>query len=126
MLKIELFSINYINTIKQQQQNKKQKQKMALNLLSVSMEHVPVISKLHLLHLSYFTKEMCNKIQTIPLCDAYDEYRAFHVQHDAINVTIAFFIMNEFKFVFEEINSAIPKPDLGTFIEKLGGKRIVV
>ena len=126
MLKIELFSINYINTIKQQQQNKKQKQKMALNLLSVSMEHVPVISKLHLLHLSYFTKEMCNKIQTIPLCDAYDEYRAFHVQHDAINVTIAFFIMNEFKFVFEEINSAIPKPDLCTFIEKLGGKRIVV
>jgi hypothetical protein len=99
---------------------------MALNLLSTSTENMPTYEKVHLLYLSYFTEEMCNKIRTIALCDAYDEYRAFHVQHDAINVTIAFFIMNEFKFVFEEINSAIPKPDLGTFIEKLGGKRIEV
>jgi hypothetical protein len=96
---------------------------MALNLLSTSTENMPTYDKVHLLYLSYFTEEMCNKIRTISLCDAYDEYRAFHVQHDAINVTIAFFIMNEFKFVFEEINSAIPKPDLGTFIEKLGGKK---
>ena len=124
MIKIELFSINYINKIKQQTiTTTKQKQKMALNLLSVSMEHVPVISKLHLLHLSYFTKEMCNKIRTIALCDAYDEYRAFHVQHDAINVTIAFFVMNEFRFVFEEINSTIPKPDIVTFIQKFEGKK---
>ena len=96
---------------------------MALNLLSTSTENMPTYDKVHLLYLSYFTEEMCNKIRTIALCDAYDEYRAFHVQHDAINVTIAFFIMNEFKFVFEEINSAIPKPDIVTFIQKFEGKK---
>jgi hypothetical protein len=124
MLKIELFSINYINTIITTTKKLKTKTKMAFNLLSTSTENMPTYEKVHMLYLSYFTKEMCNKIRTIALCDAYDEYRAFHVQHDAINVTIAFFIMNEFKFVFEEINSTIPKPDLGTFIENLGCKII--
>jgi len=123
MLKIELFSINYINTIITTTKKLKTKTKMAFNLLSTSTENMPTYEKVHMLYLSYFTKEMCNKIRTIALCDAYDEYRAFHVQHDAINVTIAFFIMNEFRFVFEEINSAIPKPDIVTFIQKFEGKK---
>ena len=120
MLKIELFSINDINN---KTKKLKTKTKMAFNLLSTSTENMPTYEKVHMLYLSYFTKEMCNKIRTIALCDAYDEYRAFHVQHDAINVTIAFFIMNEFRFVFEEINSAIPKPDIVTFIQKFEGKK---